>query len=370
MNHAIQESISDGDRQSGRAVSQVQSQVQERLTADDAVLEALAKLAPKTIPGASSPLVSEDSVNRWSSTLVSLRAAETRARIDASYHDAVQDLAQSSSRRKPNGTHAPPLRKAEVEAELATLRDEIRSVIELVVASEFKTPLGRAMKSARYYRQTNQLEWLHYVLTTLEHLAQQVELMNNHAGTLRSYNQALAEIRSAYAAVNAPPAAAAAAGQTAETRTPVSATNPMFRPRHERTNTNTSSPTVNLIPQVLQRFGIPPSHFSPITALSAVSSQATQRLIAQHGIAGKTTAELLSRSQDERSRDLQALLGSLQANSNFASIRLSDRSLTTKIDKLDRDIAELANAMSSADKGDGEQLRKVTEALREKLAVN
>jgi hypothetical protein len=152
--------LSSADKQTARAVSSLNALVSERLAADDQVLEAVSKLAVRAVPQDGEG-IDANAVEQWSHALVSLREKATKTRFDAALQEYLWEIA-SSGRDAEAATDSTPA-KEEIEAELKALRDEIGSVVELVVGHEFREPLLKTLKASQEQSKTSQHGWLEYV---------------------------------------------------------------------------------------------------------------------------------------------------------------------------------------------------------------
>lgn len=142
-------------------MSSLNSLVDERLKADDQVLEALSKLAARAVPQSGSA-VDPDTAEQWSRTLVSLRETAAKTRFEAALQQHVYEAANAegmSNAVAANSTAG----KDEQEVQLEALREEIFSVVELAVANEFRTPLLQTLKASQALARNSQHDWLEYV---------------------------------------------------------------------------------------------------------------------------------------------------------------------------------------------------------------
>ena len=158
---SVNEELNSADKQTTRAVSSLNALVSERLAADDQVLEALSKLAARAVPQ-DTKAVDADTAEQWSRALVSLRETAAKSRFEAALQEYVWEVASSGGKLKAAASDSTPA-KEEVEGELKALRDEIGSVVELVVGHEFREPMLTTLKASQEQARNSQHGWLEYV---------------------------------------------------------------------------------------------------------------------------------------------------------------------------------------------------------------
>jgi hypothetical protein len=159
---SVEEELSAADKKTIRAMFSLNSLVDERLKADDQVLEALSKLAARAIPQ-SSNTVDPNTVDQWTRALVSLRETATKTRFETALQRYVYEAANAEDMSNDATSNSTP-GKDEQEAQLEALREEILSVVELAVASEFRTPLLQTLKASQVHARNSQHDWLEYVM--------------------------------------------------------------------------------------------------------------------------------------------------------------------------------------------------------------
>ena len=229
--------------------------------------------------------------------------------------------------------------KDELQAELKTLREEIASVAEMVVGHELRQPLLKYMRASTVQAREAQKGWVGYVVSTMQHTIQQLDILLDHATELHSYYLALYQIQSAYDESMAKTSSTEqfSAATPATPSTPNAGNMSRFKDRS--------------VDQALRRFNIAPGKDQRTTISAMLSAVAASRakLQDQHESAEMLDLEALAKSFDDRDRDLQALLKKLYANSDFGTIRLSDNNLDAQIQDLDEKIADAAGVFAKID---------------------
>jgi hypothetical protein len=131
----------------------------ERLAADDQVFEALEKLTPKVSQVKALP-VESSTIDKWTRALASLRELEAKTRLDAN----LRGFGDRSGSELSDGSS--PVLKVELEdlqSELQTLRDEIESVVQMVIGHEIRDPLLRNVQSLEGHSRQTRNGWSSYV---------------------------------------------------------------------------------------------------------------------------------------------------------------------------------------------------------------
>jgi hypothetical protein len=363
--HSLRENFGDIDKQSSRAMTSLNSVVTERLRADDDVLQALSNLTSKTIPAKQAGMVDSMTIEQWCHALTMLRESETNSKIDAAITNYICDTIESGDEETSNGQ---PSSIAELEAELRTLREEIPSVVELVVASELRQPLQRLMQSSRQQSITSQTEWLHYVLDTFTHMINQLNLMTNHATKLHAYTAAVAKVRSAFDSLKTDDSSLTSPDPPAS----IVHQGPSRAAMHARSDSRTASSAAaaaaanngTLAEQTCKRFAIP----RPTTeAFKNASDAAITKIQEQYTTAAALTAELVAKAMDEQQQNVQGVMGQLYGHSRFAAVELLPREVEVGVETLDGAIAVTARGLENAEMGRHEDVKQVIAQVRDKL---
>ena len=133
--------------------------VNDVLQADDHLLSGLSKLLPKF----QQPLNDDDStqeVDQWCRAIISFRANEAKSQIETvcppnkpvHIGEFSNDLQQELEQEEQALT-----------LELDTLKDEIISVLTMVIDHEFRRPIMKAIHGRRRENIKSQKDWLSYV---------------------------------------------------------------------------------------------------------------------------------------------------------------------------------------------------------------
>jgi len=163
--HSTKEQLSEADQHSARATAIMNAVASERLAADDQVFEALEKLTPKVSQPEALP-VESSTIDKWTRALASLRVLEAKALLDANlrgFGDRNGEVSDASS----------PALKVELEdlqVELQTLRDEIESVVQMVIGHEIRDPLLKNVQSLEGHSRQTRNGWSSYVSYLLAYL--------------------------------------------------------------------------------------------------------------------------------------------------------------------------------------------------------
>lgn len=155
--HSTLEQLKDAEQESSQAISRLKSVATERLAADDQVLEALSNLAPQALRP-KTDAVEISTAENWCQTLASLREQEAKARVEAVYHNHLVQDAQNGA-----DSSATEDDLEELQTELQTLRDEIGSIVQMVIGHDIRDPLLRHMQSCESHARQSRGEWSEYV---------------------------------------------------------------------------------------------------------------------------------------------------------------------------------------------------------------
>lgn len=152
--------MTEAEQQSSHAISNLNSVATGRLASDDQVLEALSTIASQTLRP-EKPSVEIGTVESWCRTLASLREQEAKAHVEAIYHDQiVRDAQNEDAEKAPSSTKE---QRQELHDELQTLRDEIGSIVQMVIGHEIRDPLLRNLQTHESDVRQSRNDWSDYV---------------------------------------------------------------------------------------------------------------------------------------------------------------------------------------------------------------
>jgi hypothetical protein len=227
---------------------------------------------------------------------------------------------------------------AELLTELQTLRDEIDSVVHMVIGHELRNPLMKCLEATEKGRGDSRKGWSRYLLETLEYLVAQLDGASTRLVDLRNYTDALIELRAAVTAteeeMKPQHLANSAPARTLEVRQPPASSSAPPTP--------TSS-----LPAALRRLNLD-ANASPVS-LAALSADSHSKLQAQYAATEKAFIDTLGKSLAPAQQDALAILSQLYANSTHGTIRLGDEGLEKKVGDLGKRIDELAPKVATGD---------------------
>ncbi|QDS69233.1 hypothetical protein FKW77_001580 [Venturia effusa] len=140
--HSTKDQLSEAEKDSTRATTIMKSVVSERLAADDQVFEALEKLTPK-VSETKAPPVESTTIDKWTRALAALRVLEAKACLDAN----LKGFGDRGGQASDLGTPELKVELEDLQNELQTLRDEIESVVQMVIGHEIRDPLLKSVQS-------------------------------------------------------------------------------------------------------------------------------------------------------------------------------------------------------------------------------
>lgn len=321
--------MKEAEEQSSKALAALRSSSDERLTADGQVLEALSGISSK-ISAVAGPIHNTSEFEKWFQALAALRAGEVRAKIDAL-------LAAAG----PEGIGEVDGEGAELQTELQTLKDEIDSVVHMVIGHELRNPLMKSLEACDKGTRQNQQSWSRYLLSTLEYLVAQLDGTVVRVVDLQNYTDALIAIRASLTAVE---------DESNAKEEVVNPSRPLLQTR-QSSQSAPQSPS-SIIPAALRRLNIKTPTATPsddLEQLSKLSLESQTKLQSQYGSTEKAIIDTLSKSLHPRQQSTVAILQQLYASSNFGTIYLSDEGSEGKIRDLGKKIDELAPKVATGD---------------------
>ena len=327
MTFSVNEQLKESEDEATKALSQLRSQSAERLAADEQVLEALSSMSSKAL-STTTTNVNHAELEKWLQALAALRAGQVRAKIDTMLAGA------GSVSKEELGDEG-----SELQIELETLKDEIDSVVHMVIGHGLRNPLMKSLEAMEKGSRYDNRAWSRYLLSTMEYLIAQLEGASLRIADLRHYTEALLELRATIDATEAEVKVQDASQVSAPSRSlEVRAQpNPCSAPQ-----TPTSS-----LPAALRRINLDPD--TDPSALEAMSHDAHFKLQAQYTATEKAFVDTLGKSLAPSQWDALAILGQLYTHSQYGAVRLTDEALEKQVADLGKRIDELAPKVAAGD---------------------
>ncbi|KAF2403412.1 hypothetical protein EJ06DRAFT_579457 [Trichodelitschia bisporula] len=343
MRSSTEELLVEAEKQTQRSIAQLSSVSNERMSADNQVLDAISKLAPKALAADSDQLTPE-TVEKMCQALVELREQEAKARMDATLQVLLSEYASKTAEDADKDEGA--AERDELQTEFNTLREEIGSVVRMVVGHELREPLIDIIRRSADQAAASRRNWFDYITSTFEHMVGQLESTNAQATELLEYDSALREIRTAFKTTATEiPLVPGKPGADSAPNTPLRGLSLKPKARDEKLAGGT-------VHQVLRRFDVGSGAGYDVeeakAELAKVATEAISKLQAQYASAEAVTLEAISNSLEENKRHLDAILARIYSNSKYGTIRLTDQGLESELQELDQSVAQLAEALEKA----------------------
>lgn len=327
--------------QSNRAVDALLSTTTERLERHDQVLEALAKLAPKFQPNQETGQYDAKTIDQWCHALAVLREKAIKAHIDTVMLRELVNHSTSMSNGESNALLDGD--REELQAELKSLHDEILSVAKMVVGNDFREPILRSLQTSTDFATQKQAEWLEYVLLTQEHLIAHLQFFYEQCLQLRSYSFAVDEIVTCFnASIRGDLKEKVPNRDAMSPTTPRSDSASKLKSPTERSSTSG-------IELALRRFNIGSDARDGLQTFTEASTQIRNKLLLQYASSIQSDLKFLAQASAVRDRELQSVLSKLYASSSYGSVRLTDKSLDSRLQELDEKIADTAKDYAKVD---------------------
>ncbi|KAK8159737.1 hypothetical protein IWX90DRAFT_516235 [Phyllosticta citrichinensis] len=338
LTDAITERVTSFSKQSKASAHSVSSLAGERLASDDRKFGALSELSKK-LDGAANGSSEKKEVEQLSNTLVSLRCASIRTRVDRIF----QERLRSASRKNvPDRTlEEAQAEKEALKEELETLHAEIQSVAEMSVEHEFRGPINASIEQSQTQQQRLQQRWLDYILSTVEYMTHRLSHLCTHATDLRAFHATLTEISDLYIATMqaaAPPPP------------PLPSSSSPSKSRGKDTATRVvelSKATEELLRHL--DMSIPaPSKTTPAQARQSLAESTLERqnrLLLHQSATQAAVVKSIGEAVGNGNLEMQELLGALLANSEFKDLSLGNRRVVRGIEGLEVGIGDVSSYM-------------------------
>lgn len=265
--------------------------------------------------------INHSELEKWVQALAKLRAGQVRAKIDTMLVGA------ASTSKEELGDE-----ESELQTELATLKDEIDSVVHMVIGHEIRNPLMKSLEATEKGSKDSSRGWSRYLLATMEYMVAQLHVGSTHIADLRNYADALLELRSIITATE----------EEAKTRDSArpSTSFKTLEVRQQSTSLSAPQTPTSLLPAALRKLNLG-SDASP-SVLADMSRDANSKMQMQFATTENAFIDTLGKSLAPQQQDALAILSQLYASSQYGAVRLTEESLEKKIADLAKRIDELA----------------------------
>lgn len=361
LSASLRNQLSVANKQVDSMIENMPSTVDKALEKDDRLLDGLEKMLPGLL-AANDSLSNADEVNQLCEALTVHLSADIRSQIDATYKKSIQ-----SNQVYINGNHDKgdvqdtQSQREALQSELDELCREIDGLSSMAVENQFRTPISRALQTAREDVEAERALWsdyvaaaLHYLIARLDALANQYEHLHAHGGALKSVSAALEAVIA-----------------TTVDRKPTSGT-PLNSPSKQsqkglkplRLVQANLSENQDPVVQVLRQLDISisdrdsPSRFAENLA-SGVKEQ-RHKLLSFSATTERALADQIAQSLAKVETDGRALAGAAFGQSEFATVTTLSRLVQEAIDDLEEKTQTTGAEMRGLD------MNETAEVLRQK----
>jgi len=333
--------LQDAERRSKDLTRTLNSTADHQLDRDDLVFEGLQRLQgqSQTVTG---DLPSIDHIENLCTKLATLQAASLRNRINLIYNDSLQDTSAHDLDAGDNMRSRDAL-----AAELDSLMGEVDSVLQMGVDHQHRRPILQKLNNATNQALKDGHQNNVYTCDMLQHMTERLNMLAEEAWHSHSHTKALDAISSALSN-----ATRSLPGQShgIESR----ATRPAQEDSHEAK-------------AALRYFDIRiPDNVDANKVQHILQSATSERQANAAKLAASTEQTYLAQLAQALTgaeADLQHLTQSLYAYTSFATPQLADWELSTRLEDLDKQTAEVGRQMAQLDSG------QIIENARERQAA-
>ncbi|KAI9710351.1 MAG: hypothetical protein M1820_002846 [Bogoriella megaspora] len=340
--------------------------VKDILQSDDRLLAGLSKLMPK-LQQPQDLDIRMTKVEEWCRAVVALRTAEITERIEA-----------ATLYRKINGTPENTQNgqlselqdeEAALTTEINTLKAEIDSVISMAVDYELRQPVSSALRESQGEVANAQKEWLIYIGASLDFMKTRLDTLEAYTRDAHAYSKALKEF-SDFLLEEGSSVTKSSQEKKRKSRDLRALVNPQTGLREfllGKGPQREESP----VEKLLRRLDIRQSDQSSEGTRLALDTAADDRLIRLQGHYESTERSMLkslSKSLSSADDDLQGLLRSAYAFTDFSGTKLESTKSRVRIEELEKAIDDAARDMGRIEVMSTEELEAKRDALISKWA--
>lgn len=355
LTETINERVSSSQKQIKAAASSLTSTTNDRLTSDDRMLSALTKLSSK-LSSSGNDQFDPQTIDKWCTSLVSLRAAGIRTRVDRIFHETL--LKSDGSEETDRPEEEAIAEKEALKEELETLHAEILSVAQMGVEQELRSPILQTLEQGQGQQKRLQTRFLDYVssppmpisahtyiltiaqiLASIEYMTNRLHFLTTHATDLHAHTTALAEISAHFTAALPPPAAPRASPykQAAAARARAKST--------AATPISLSAATQQLLRQL--DISLPPATVAAACqALAQASLDCQNRLLAHVDSSQLAAVRSVGDAVGTGAVEVQEILEALFVNSAYATVAVTRPEVEEMLKAVEKGIGEVSGCMA------------------------
>lgn len=336
-------------KQSDAATGAITSQTDRLLVKDDRLLDGLRKLLPR-ISDTSLDRDESADVEQLCTALTMLSVKEIHARLDSVYRETVEDYSH-----RQNGAGEKPLSESQMtqcetaRIELKELGSEIDGLVGIVVDHQHRKPLEKGLLAARADSQQQRAEWSEYTVTALLYLTSRLDAISDHVQHLRAHGNALTTISRVlgHTTGTRPPQNGQSAPSPVADRSGVKGLKPLRLVQANRSETQ--DPAIQLLRQYDIRVPENCSSLKLAELLDSALRERTERLSTLGGGTEHTITNTLTQSLAKTDAELQSLLESVFAHSEYGTVQLVDSKVQSGLKTLESETQRIGDEMRELD---------------------
>ena len=357
---SLQSQVERSLKQSESATDGVQSTVERVLEKDDRLLDGLQKVLPQLADATTGSGGSEE-IERLCSTLVLYSSAEIHARMDTAFQNAAH-----VDGTEPNGTRSSSMSSQgkSMRTELEELCREIDGLSTMVVESQYRTPILKALEAAKTDSDDDKAQWMQYMHATLQYLTTRLECLEDGTQQLRSQHSALKTVSTALDGILAMTVDRKQSSQSLS-QSPSKASQKGLKPlRLVQANLSESQdPAAQLLRHLDVRAADSRDAVQLAEILETALREKDGNLSTLAARTETTVSGQISRSIAKADANAQAVLSGVYAYSPFGTVSLVNAEATEGIDQLERKTQSLSDEMRELD------VERIGRIMREKQQV-
>lgn len=318
------------------------------LARDDRLLDGLRKLLPR-ISDSSLDRDEAADVDQLCSALTVLSVKEIHARLDMVYRQAVTDYSRRKGSNEGNLSESQLKQRDNARAELTELGSEIDGLVGIVVDHQHRKPLQKGLLSARADSQLQRAQWSEYAVTALLYLNSRLDAISDHVQHLRAHSKALTVVSGVMEETNAtqPLRATFSASSPATDKAGGKGLKPLRLVQANRSEMQ--DPAIQLLRQHDIRVPENTSSAKLAEVLEAALSERKERLATLAEATEQTITDTITQSLAKIDAELQVLLESVFAYSEYGTVRLVDGEVQSGLEKLEIGTQRVGDDMRELD---------------------
>ena len=354
ISESLQSRLRASLKQAESATNNMQNSADKVLEKDDRLLDGLEKIIPQ-VASTDDSAGDSDEIEQLCQALIMQSSSEIHSRLDTTYNTTVQQYGTklNGAKNEPSQDDQRQQRDA-LRLELEELSREIEGLSTMVVDTQYRSPISRAVQGAREGSDAERNSWSDYVQSALEYLTARLETIDSHFQHIHAHNTALKTVSTAVDAITAVSMNDKKQAKSDEAYSTSKSSQKGLKPlRLVQANLSDLQDPVS---QLLRQVDVQNPNVVELSKLAETLPKAVKQknekfaaLLANNE---SSISNQIGQSLAKVGGDSESVVGAVFANSNFGIVDLMSNAIERGVNGLEEKIQRLGSDMRDLDMGD------------------